>query len=194
MATASTASASLSRWTASLRIPASSRSILMQSSRWSRPFNNKGSRTPGSRCASIREMQSPSTFLLSELTLNMPNSLLRRTIRFAQSTLVSVCPSFSHLQPGYHRFPLFSEAAARTRSRPFRGTFAVDLHTAHAPIIACGCTPIRQLFPPALSGADSSVLLYAVKRRTEETSTASTPTDKPDIASKQSMYLTDAAW
>ena len=37
-------------------------------------------------------------------------------------------------------------------------------------------------------------MLYVVKRRTEESIATSTPTDKPEIASKQSMYLADAAW
>ncbi|KAJ7446553.1 hypothetical protein FB451DRAFT_1412223 [Mycena latifolia] len=115
-------------------------------------------------------------------------------VRFSQSTLVSVCPASSHPPQNYRRFPLFSSVIPRNKPVYPLGTFAIDLHTSHAPIVACGCTPIKRLFPPpGSSGGESSVLLYAVKRRTEVPD-ASSASDKREIASKQSMYLADAAW
>ncbi|KAJ7125758.1 hypothetical protein C8R43DRAFT_1135085 [Mycena crocata] len=97
------------------------------------------------------------------------------TVRFSQSTLVSVCSSSSHSRQGYKRFPLFSNIVPRTKVQRWLGPFAVDLHTSQAPIVACGCTPIQQLFPqPEHAVAEHSVLLYVVKRRTEVTATDST--------------------
>lgn len=113
-------------------------------------------------------------------------------VRFSQSTLVSVCPSSSHVSLDHHRFPLFTGITRRNVLRPL-GAFAVDLHTAQVPIIACGCTPIKRLFPRSDAATDPSVVLYAVKRRTEPPDTAAA-SDRPAVASKQSMYFADPAW
>ncbi|KAJ7106228.1 hypothetical protein C8R44DRAFT_805910 [Mycena epipterygia] len=113
------------------------------------------------------------------------------TVRFSQSTLVSVCPSSSHLNQAYRRFPLFSTVLPRSasqRSEPF----SIDLHTTHAPIVACGCTPIKQLFPH--SAPESSILLYAVKRKIGTAVTAPGSEKQRGTVSKESMYLTDDAW
>ncbi|KAJ6599763.1 hypothetical protein DFH09DRAFT_626245 [Mycena vulgaris] len=113
------------------------------------------------------------------------------TARFSQSTLLSVCPSSSHLNQAYRRFPLFSTLSPTSTTRP-SGTLSIDLHTSHAPIVACGCTPIKLLFPRSGSSPESSVLLYAVKRRMANAD-AALP-DKRGTVSKESMYLEDPAW
>ncbi|KAJ7689505.1 hypothetical protein B0H14DRAFT_3051045, partial [Mycena olivaceomarginata] len=134
------------------------------------------------------------------------------TVRFTQSTLVSVCPSSSHLNQGHRRFPLFP---AKTRDiitlEPLT-PFSVDLHTSHAPIVACGCTPVRRLFsspspsPGSPAPEQTTVLLYAVQRKNDATSKSKSKSkaaaalgpDKPQrvttTASKESMFLDDAAW
>ncbi|KAJ6518100.1 hypothetical protein C8R47DRAFT_1086007, partial [Mycena vitilis] len=111
------------------------------------------------------------------------------TLRFARSTLVSVCPALNHPHRGCHRFPLFKDKVFAEKRVPVPGPFAIDLHTSDSPIIACGCTPIKDLFP-APAAVENAVLLYAVKRHTE----IPDPPEKRDIVSKQSMYLADAAW
>ncbi|KAJ6529353.1 hypothetical protein B0H19DRAFT_1274384 [Mycena capillaripes] len=73
---------------------------------------------------------------------------------------------------GHRRFPLFDANTSAPILPPARA-FSVDLHTSHAPIVACGCMQIKDLFPP--SGSDS-IVLYTVK------------------LSKESMYLADAEW
>ncbi|KAF7335602.1 putative bifunctional E2/E3 enzyme [Mycena venus] len=115
------------------------------------------------------------------------------SVTFTRSTLVSVCPSSSHLNQGHRRFDLFPTIVTKPIPQP-AGPHSVDLHTAHAPIIACGCTPIKDLF--SSSGTTSttlaqSIVLYAVKRKTA--AQAQTP-DKHKTASKQAMYLADEAW
>ncbi|KAJ7484167.1 hypothetical protein FB451DRAFT_1169243 [Mycena latifolia] len=116
------------------------------------------------------------------------------TVRFSQSTLVSVCPSSSHLNQAYRRFPLFPTLNPTSTAQPSRPV-SIDLHTSHAPIVACGCTPIRQLFPPGPNGPSptlATLLLYAVKRRTA--TAAASASDKRGTISKESMYLDDPAW
>ncbi|KAJ7472963.1 hypothetical protein B0H11DRAFT_1345488 [Mycena galericulata] len=135
-------------------------------------------------------------FALAGLSLRIHfRDPMTETVRFLQSTLVSVCPSSSHQNQGYRRFPLFpakipSLAAERT------GSFSVDLHTSHAPIVACGCTPIRDLFTPpgSLTPEQTSIWLYAVKRKTESATDMTASADKRGTVSKESMYLNDAAW
>ncbi|KAJ7155127.1 hypothetical protein C8R46DRAFT_1117040 [Mycena filopes] len=110
------------------------------------------------------------------------------SVKFVRSTLVSVCPASTHLNEGHRRFPLF---ATNTFTSPVRRrdgiwSSSVDLHTSHAPIIACGCTQIKELFPPT----EEPVVIYAVKRTT--TGVDSVP--RPGKVSKQSMYLDDPAW
>ncbi|KAJ7735835.1 hypothetical protein DFH07DRAFT_967025 [Mycena maculata] len=71
--------------------------------------------------------------------------------------------------------------------------YSLDLHTAHAPILACGCTLLRDVFlAPGNATEDASVLLYAVKRRTQISKGDSSKNTA--VPSKQSMYLADAAW
>ncbi|KAJ7670709.1 hypothetical protein DFH06DRAFT_1468485 [Mycena polygramma] len=111
------------------------------------------------------------------------------SVRFLRSTLVSVCPASSHLYQGQRRFNLFA-SDTQTPSPPPARSFSVDLHTSHAPIIACGCTPIKELF--SLSHSDS-IVLYAVKR-TMDIVDNSAASDKRSTISKVSMYLADAAW
>lgn len=104
-----------------------------------------------------------------------------------------VCPASSHLNQAYRRFPLFpTKVPTPTPHRV--GAFSIDLHTSDAPIVACGCAQIKELFAsPRLSSSGSAVVLYAVKRKIDGDAAAPT-TDKPATVSKQSMYLTDAAW
>ncbi|KAJ7472928.1 hypothetical protein B0H11DRAFT_1919124 [Mycena galericulata] len=115
------------------------------------------------------------------------------TVQFSQTTLVSVCHATSHLHQGARRFPLFSgkiETPVRLRQDPF----AIDLHTSQAPIIACGCTLIKDLFSSTAQAVEGprSLVLYAVKRRLPEISDREAARQK--LASKQSMYLADPAW
>ncbi|KAJ6599756.1 hypothetical protein DFH09DRAFT_1503902 [Mycena vulgaris] len=110
------------------------------------------------------------------------------TLRFSQSTLVSVCPSSSHVNPAYRRFPLFSSLIPSPNTRRF-SAFSIDFHTSCGPIVACGCTPVNRLFPPPGPAGESSIVLYVVKRQT-----GNAIPDKRVTASKQSMYLEDPAW
>ncbi|KAJ7739067.1 hypothetical protein DFH07DRAFT_840632 [Mycena maculata] len=135
---------------------------------------------------------------LEEKQVTLPGLSLRihfrdpvfETVRFAQSTLVSVCPASSHLNPGHRRFPLFS---AKVRAVPGSrvAPYSIDLHTSHAPIVACGCTPIRRLLSPR--GSSDPVWLYAVKRTTLRPDVAP-ESAKRGVVSKESMFLDDAAW
>ncbi|TFK70123.1 hypothetical protein BDN72DRAFT_896704 [Pluteus cervinus] len=120
------------------------------------------------------------------------------TTSFSQSTLVSVCPTseHKHSSPNYKRFDLCQTEAvdaapdnhSENGSQPF-----IDLHTAETPIVACGCTPLRQLFscPPDSS---ASIVLYAVKRNTGQES----EDDKSDIcgpsSTKEATYVATPAW
>ncbi|KAF7342761.1 putative bifunctional E2/E3 enzyme [Mycena sanguinolenta] len=122
-------------------------------------------------------------------------------VRFTQSTLISVCPASSHLNQAYRRFPLFQSRTCRSAPRAPTASFSVDLHTAHAPIVACGCTPIQRLFgsssesPPSERTPHVNTLwLYAVRRKTESTSADSDAVEKRGTVSKESAYLSDAAW
>ncbi|KAJ7737751.1 hypothetical protein B0H16DRAFT_103670 [Mycena metata] len=110
------------------------------------------------------------------------------TVRFSRSTLVSVCPASSHLNRGHRRFPLFP---ALTHNPTLSRTSAasIDLHTSHGPIIACGCTPIKELFTPA-----DSIVLYVVKRRGDSVDDTSSDNAKRGTVSKETTYLADAAW
>ncbi|KAF7326486.1 hypothetical protein MSAN_02509900 [Mycena sanguinolenta] len=92
-------------------------------------------------------------------------------------------------------------ALAGVHPAPRPRLFSVDLHTAHAPIVACGCTPIQRLFgsssesPPSERTPHVNTLwLYAVRRKTESTSADSDAVEKRGTVSKESAYLSDAAW
>ncbi|KAJ6568825.1 hypothetical protein B0H19DRAFT_687758 [Mycena capillaripes] len=89
-------------------------------------------------------------------------------VRFTGSTLLSVCPSSSHLNQAFRRFPLFQTMVPKA-IQPNPTPFSVDLHTSHAPIVACGCTQIKELFssPSTETSSLETVLLYVVKRKTE---------------------------
>ncbi|KAJ7636660.1 hypothetical protein FB45DRAFT_1055980 [Roridomyces roridus] len=120
------------------------------------------------------------------------------TVRFMHSTLVSVCPTSSHDNVGHRRFPIFPGLQAKAIPTSVAANsgpgFAVDLHTSQAPIVACGCTSIRALFSLKSSSTTSTtttVWLYAVKRTT---SAASDDIKNGKTVSKQSTFLTDAAW
>ncbi|KAJ6451921.1 hypothetical protein C8R45DRAFT_1041477 [Mycena sanguinolenta] len=125
-------------------------------------------------------------------------------VRFTQSTLVSVCPASSHHNQAYRRFPLFQSRTFSSVSRAPTALFSVDLHTAHAPIVACGCTPIQRLFAssksPPSEETTKTLWLYAVRRNTvTESVSADSDADsdageKRRTVSKQSAYLSDAAW
>ncbi|KAF8148358.1 hypothetical protein K438DRAFT_1989266 [Mycena galopus ATCC 62051] len=117
------------------------------------------------------------------------------SVQFSQSTLVSVCPSSSHLNQGQRRFTLFPTKTPPTIPAPV-APFSVDLHTSNAPIVACGCTPIQSLFssPRSPGPEQSTVWLYAVKRKTEIKPAGAAAGQPRASASKQSMYLSEPAW
>ncbi|KAF8189626.1 hypothetical protein K438DRAFT_2019046 [Mycena galopus ATCC 62051] len=117
------------------------------------------------------------------------------SVQFSQSTLVSVCPSSSHFNQGQRRFTLFPTKTSPTISAPV-APFSVDLHTSHAPIVACGCTPIQSLFssPRSPGPEQSTVWLYAVKRKTDIKPAGAAAGQPRASASKQSMYLSEPAW
>jgi hypothetical protein len=120
-----------------------------------------------------------------------------RTVRFTRSTLVSVCPSSTHTNQNYRRFELFPGKTSTSQTRSTNAhNFFVDFHTSQSPIVACGCTSLKQLFTPTvnLEGKipPSVVVLYAVKRKND--TAAETADSKRGTASKQGMYLADAAW
>ncbi|KAJ7648948.1 hypothetical protein DFH06DRAFT_1300213, partial [Mycena polygramma] len=108
------------------------------------------------------------------------------SVKFLRSTLVSVCPASSHLNQGQRRFNLFATDTQVPAPPPAR-SLSIDLHTSHAPIVACGCTPIKELFSHSNS---DSIVLYAVKRTMGDAAIS----DKRRTVSKESMYLADAAW
>ncbi|KAK7050214.1 putative bifunctional E2/E3 enzyme [Favolaschia claudopus] len=127
--------------------------------------------------------------------------------KFTWSTLVSVCPSATHSNIGHRRFPLFSNlavpAAANTISLPptTQSSHFIDLHTANSPIVACSCTPIKELFAAPANADASSLILYAVKRHANEDAIENSglkelagTTNRNRTVSKESMYLADAAW
>ncbi|KAJ7155009.1 hypothetical protein C8R46DRAFT_1226970 [Mycena filopes] len=91
-----------------------------------------------------------------------------------------------HLNRGQRRFALFPALMLTPNLTPSPPSGpSIDLHTSHAPIIACGCTPIKQLFTPA-----EEIVLYVVKRRVQNAE----DNGKRGTASKETMYLADAAW
>ncbi|TFK70120.1 hypothetical protein BDN72DRAFT_795723 [Pluteus cervinus] len=117
------------------------------------------------------------------------------TTSFTQSTLVSVCPTSEHKHNSatYKRFDLFpTKTVAPLSNGHFEdGTQSfIDLHTSETPIVACGCTPLSQLFPCPPDGS-VSITLYAVKRNTNKD-------DKSNISgllgTKESTYLSTSAW
>ncbi|KAJ7148093.1 hypothetical protein C8R43DRAFT_1108121 [Mycena crocata] len=117
------------------------------------------------------------------------------TVRFARSTLVSVCPASSHMSQGIRRFPLFPDRIAPAEPPPASGTISIDLHTSHGPIVVCGCTPIKDLFAaPGTFGAQTSVILYVVERRAEAATAPAVSDKRATTVSKQSMYLEGNAW
>ena len=108
-----------------------------------------------------------------------------------QSTLVSVCPAASHINRDHRRFPLFPGKDPAKKGLPSGCDIAIDLHTCNSPVMVCGCTRLKDLFGP-LEGSATPVILYVVKRTSEVG--GDIPNAKQTGVSKQSTYLTDAAW
>ncbi|KAJ7021307.1 hypothetical protein C8F04DRAFT_1141408 [Mycena alexandri] len=124
-------------------------------------------------------------FVRSELLLRVHSrDAVTESVKFVRSTLVSVCPSSSHLNQAHRRFALFPTHTVPL-PRSCRGGTSVDLHTSHAPIIADSGTQIKQLFP----STGGTIVLYVVKRTMDDAALT-----VPDKVSKQSMYLADSAW
>ena len=88
-----------------------------------------------------------------------------RAVTFTQTTLVSVCSSSTHSNQNYRRFDLFSALHAPVPyTNPRANTFTVDFHTAESPIVSCGCTVLKDLFPRTLpTAAGGIILLYVVE-------------------------------
>jgi hypothetical protein len=116
-----------------------------------------------------------------------------RTVRFTQSTLVSICHASTHIHQTHHRFQIFPNQVAPPTCFPLsskRG-FQVDLHTSQSPVIACGCTRLQDLFcTEGGARVDTSIVLYAVKRQAVSGEAA----PKGDTVSREKTYLFDQAW
>jgi hypothetical protein len=116
---------------------------------------------------------------------------LFRTVTFCRSTLVSVCPSASHINLDHRRFPLFPERVLSKSASSHNSCNFVDLHTRDSPILVCGCTRLKDLYP-SIELLSTPLTLYVVKRRCEVTGDMAG--SKHVGLSKQSTYLADAAW
>src|SRR5882757_261541 len=113
--------------------------------------------------------------------------MLFRTVKFCRSTLVSVCPSASHVNMDHRRFPLFPEKEHAKNSASPNVCDFVDLHIHDSPILVCGCTRLKDLFP-SLEQLSTPLALYVVKRRCEVKGDRTG--SKHAGLSKQSTYLT----
>ena len=114
-----------------------------------------------------------------------------RTVRFTQSTLVSICHASTHVQQTHYRFQIFPNQTAPLPSLPLCG-FHVDLHTSQCPIIACGCIRLQDLFCSEIGDQDRniSIVLYAVKRTVE----AEEAVSKRSTISREWTYLSSQEW
>ncbi|KAL0957929.1 hypothetical protein HGRIS_000110 [Hohenbuehelia grisea] len=116
---------------------------------------------------------------------------ITETVRFTQSTLVSVCSAKHHDQYGYKRFPLF-EASTLTINGPNEGlaprnsVTLIDLHTSSGPIVACNCTRLSELFPVDDESIHLSLTFYAINRMYSG--------DQSGLRSKQNIFLVDNCW
>ncbi|KAG6918190.1 hypothetical protein DXG01_015978 [Tephrocybe rancida] len=128
---------------------------------------------------------------LETKSLNLSALSLRIHARAPDS---DVCSSVLHKNPDYRRFPFPGPATSLTPTKGRGKLFEIDLHTTSCPIIVCGCTRIKDVFPSnGLQSGDAMVTLYAVKRRCDNSATpgskhAAVPT------TKQSAYQLNSAW
>jgi hypothetical protein len=96
-----------------------------------------------------------------------------------------------HTHRAHHRFPIFPNQDTPPTHSPPKRSFHIDLHTSQYPIIACGCTRLRDLFgTEGDARVDTSIVLYAVKRQAE----AGEAAPRGPTVSRERTYLFDHAW
>jgi hypothetical protein len=116
-----------------------------------------------------------------------------RTVRFTQSTLVSICRSSTHIHQANYRFQLALDQAplASRSSLSCKRGFHVDLHTSQSPIIACGCTRLENLFDAQTGDqVNTTIVLYTVRRKAE----CGEGAPKREHVSREKTYLFEQAW
>lgn len=89
----------------------------------------------------------------------------------------------------YRRFGIFQGQSLVPVPKAPEKDFYVDFHTDHAPIIACGCTSLKDLFLTN-EGSTTTISLYVIKRKSRSKEELSEHAKK----SKERMYIADSAW